>query len=324
MDDQVLHLVVPGLLGPMPRLSADGAQPRFPRIESCLARADRQAVPRDSDRLLFELFGVPVDSDVDLPTAPLCYLADTGHAPASVVFHADPVNLKPDQDRLLLFDAPAHDLDTEQAQSFVAAFNTHFAAEGWQLSAPTPGRWYLHLTDRPVIRTQPMGEVVGRNIDLFLPTGPDASMWQQRLTEVQMLFHGLQANLVRETKRQLPVSSLWLHGGGALPPVSTQSMSLQGDVTPLLQGLTSLASEKPVSGRLCFHGAAQRAVWDGDEEAWVVAVTAVEALLQQRTDTFVLYPGNGFAYRHQPAHRGRFWRRRRPLLRCLLSEEVPL
>jgi hypothetical protein len=316
---QVLHLVVPGLLGPMPRLDAAQARQRFPTLERWLARADRSSVPADEEALLFQLFGLAVPGEADLPSAPLCYLADTGQPPVGVVYHATPVYLRPDQDRLLLFDAPAADLSSAEADAFVQAFNQHFAADGWRLSAPVPGRWYLQVGDRPALRTHPLGEVIGRNVDLFLPEGPDARQWRQRLNEVQMLFHGLAVNAAREADGRVPVNSLWLHGGGVLPAAVARLLQVAPPASPLLEGLCRLGGS-PVAERLCWLGQARRAVWDADPQAWLAAADQVEQLLHQASGETVLYPGDGHAYRYRPAHRWRLWRRPRPLTACLLSE----
>lgn len=319
MTDQVLHLVIPGLLGPMPRLDAAQAGQRFPTLERWLARADREPVADDAEALLFQLFGLPVPDGADLPTAALCYLADSGQSPDGVVYHATPVHLRPDQDRLLLFDAPAADLTADEAVRFVEAFNNHFAPDGWRLSAPVPGRWYLHVSGAPELRTHPLGDVVGRNVDLFQPEGPDAALWLQRLNEVQMLFHGLPVNHERENTGRLGVNSLWLHGGGVLPVERGRSLHVMGEASPLLDGLIRLAG-RPLAERLQWFGQARRAVWDADPQAWLEALGQIEQLLRDNTGETLLYPGDGHAYRYRPVHRWRLWRRRLPIASLLLAE----
>jgi len=326
MDDQVLHLLVTGLLGPMPGATPAGPSGPAPAtLERWLARGDHRPVPADPDALLFYLYGMPLPLPgegvtPDLPTAALCYLADTGQRPEGVVFHADPVFLRPDQDRLVLFDAPANDLDSDEAAELITAINDHLEADGWRLSAPTPGRWYLHLARQPFLQTRPLGMVLGRNIDRFLPEGADAREFRQRLTEVQMLLHGQQANARREAAGKLPVNGLWLHGGGALPIPPAKGFALHGAPSPLLRGLQQLANG-PAAGQLHWLGAAQRAVWDADPGRWWQAVQLTEQQLQQAPASAILYPGDGQAYRYGPAQRWRLWRRRRPLSDYLLPQD---
>lgn len=319
MSDQVLHLVVPGLLGPMSRLDDVAAGRRFPVIERWLARADRCPAPVDIERLLFKLFDVPVPDSADLPTAAVCYLADTGAAPASVVYHATPVHLLPDQDRLLLFDSPASDLTAAEAAAFVEAFNAHFAEDGWRLEAPVPDRWYLHVDGQARLRTHPLGEVIGRNLDLFQPEGEDAATWQQRHNELQMLFHGLPVNQQREFSGRPAVNSLWLHGGGSLPEAAGCALVVEQGDTPLLQGLATL-SQGSSSARLHWIDDARRVVWDAQPGPWLAALERIEATLSSVPQPAVLYPGDGNAYHLQTSGRWRLWRRPRPLLNQLLPE----
>lgn len=323
MTDQVLHLVVPGLLGPLPErcMPAELPSPACPVLERWLARADQRAVPGDADALLFELFDAEPPAHADLPTAPLCYLADSGRPPPGMVYHADPVHLRPDQDRLLLFDLPPDSLDAAAAAAFVAAFNDHFAVDGWRLSAPTPARWYLHVAQPPQqLRTRPLGEVIGRNVDRFLPSGADAGTWRQRLTELQMLFHGLPINLEREARGLPPVNGLWPHGGGVLPPPPRRALHLEGTVPPLARGLAARAQPRP-GARLRWLDRAQRAVWHADIAAWQQAVSEVEQYLAGSRGPVWLYPGDGHGYRYQAGHRWRLWRRCRPLANHLLPAD---
>lgn len=322
-DDQVLHLLAPGLLGPIPDSPPAGQAPAT--LERWLARGRRQAVPADADALLFALYGLPlpqriIDNGADLPTAALCYLADTGERPEGIVFHADPVFLRPDQDRLLLFDAPAMDLSTGDAAAMVASLNDYLLSDGWQFSAPTPGRWYLHLRDQPALQTRSLGHVLGRNIDLFLPQGADARRFRQLLNEIQMLLHDHAVNQRREAVGQLPVSGLWLHGGGALPAPPARQFVLHGEPSPLLSGLQKLASG-PVEGQLHWLGQAQRAVWNADAAGWRQAMQQVEQCLQAVPSPAVLYPGDGQSYRFNTLRRWQLWRRRKPLSTYLLPQD---
>lgn len=316
--DQVLHLVVPGLLGPMPRLTPSDTARRFPHLERWLARAQRRPVSADPDQLLFDLFDITPAAG-DLPSAALCYLADTGRPPSADVYLATPVHLRPDQDRLLLFDNPADDMSPGQAAGFVAAFNAHFDADGWRLEAPVPERWYLHLAGRAALRTSPLAQVVGRNVDLFLPQGPDAGAWRQRLNEVQMLFHTVPANAEREAAGLLPVNSLWLHGGGRLPDPG-RALQVRQPAPPMLQGLSRLGG-RATPEAVQWLGDAQRAVIDVNPQAWLAAVARLDTLLPSLPPGSWLYPGNGQAYRWSASRRWCLWQRPRSLVAYLASDD---
>lgn len=314
MGKPVTHLLVPGLFGPMPRL--DRARlPRLPRLERLLARADSHPAASGYERTLFELFGVPLGEDAELPTAAIRYLADTGLLPEGPVLQADPVHLKADQDRLLLFDRPVHDLEAAEAAAIVGAVNRHFADDGWHLEAPTPGRWYLHLSTPSRLQTHPLSEVVGRNIDLFQPAGADAGYWQQCLTELQMLFYGLSVNAERESSGKPAVNGLWLHGGGELPAQPLRGFTQVSGDDVLVDGLQTLSESSRDDERLVILSDAWRAVQDADMEHWLAALQKVEEQIDDHSGEgeLRLYPAAGSCFAYRRGHGLRLWRRPRPL-----------
>jgi len=213
----LIHLLVPGLLGPFPRFAEVGEVPRLPALETLLARGERGPGGASVAEVAFELFAVDADPAA---TAALCHAADSGGAEASrVLLHAHPVHLRPDHDRLLAFDFHDRPIRVEEAAAFVDAFNRHFAEDGLELLAPHPGRWYLAVERLPRVRLHPLSDILGRNIDLFLPEGEEARTWRALLNEVQMLFHGLPVNAEREARGLWPVNGLWFSGAGRLPQV---------------------------------------------------------------------------------------------------------
>ncbi len=314
-----LHLIAPGLFGPMPALAQPGDISRFHNLERLLARADSSAAMAGYAETLFELFGIPFVEGEGLPTAALCYLADAGEAYPQFLFQADPVFLKPDQDRLLLFDTSAISLTMDEARQFADAFNRHFAEDGLQLLVPHKKRWYLAVSPVPVLHTHGLDKVIGRNIDFFLPTGKDAGFWRRVLNETQMLFHGLEVNYRREMAGEVPISGLWLSGGGMLPASPTQSYSLLDGQCQLYSGLQMHGSLPATDGMVLEH-ASGRAVFNADAQAWVKAVQALNDSLPNylsQTDELVIHACNGTRYTWKPALKRRWWRRSRPLVDML-------
>ena len=311
----MIHLVAPALLGPFPRFVEAGEAPPLPALERLLARADREPGPVGYATALFRLFGIadaaPSDS---LPTAPLCHLADSGGAEEPrCLLHADPVHLRPDQDRLLAYDFYRQPLGPGEADAFVDAFNAHFADDGLALLAPHPTRWYLAVERMPEARFQPLAEILGRNIDLFLPEGPDARRWRAWLNEVQMLFYGLPQNAEREARGRMPVSGLWFSGPGRLPQVPGGRVRPDAAALecPLVAGLAARA-ERPGDEPLQVAQAPGRAVLEADFDAWSAAMQDFDRRLDElMTEELRLYTCDGCAWHWKPAHRRRFWRRRR-------------
>ncbi len=322
----MIHLLVPGLFGPFPRFEGEPGLPRLPALERLLARADPARGPSSYARALFRLFGVDVAGldDAQLPTAALCHHADSGGAAEPrYLLHADPVHLRPDQDRVLGFDfasaeetAPARALGPEEAQAFARAFNAHFADDGLELRVPHPARWYLALERAPQVDFHPLAEMVGRNIDLFLPQGPEAGRWRAWMNEIQMLFHDLPVNQAREARGAWPVGGLWFSGGGRMPSVPggwVSSSSLDRESCCLARGLM-MRARHPGSDPLVIVQGPGRAVLDGDPAAWAAALRDLDAALPGMLDEdLMLYGCDGRQWHWRPAMRRRWWRRPRPL-----------
>jgi len=318
----LIHLLVPGLLGPFPRFAEAEEAPRLPALETLVARGECGPGGVSVAEVAFELFGVDADP---VATAALCHAADSGGAEvARVLLHAHPVHLRPDHDRLLAFDFHDRPIRADEAAAFVDAFNRHFAEDGLELLAPQPGRWYLAVERLPRVRLHPLSDTLGRNIDLFLPEGEEARTWRALLNEVQMLFHSLPVNAEREARGLWPVNGLWFSGAGRLPPVPGGRIGGMHAATPSLLAeeagwegethalLTGLLRSARATGpdRLLLELSPGRAVLDGDFAAWCQALQRFdERLAPLLGESLTLYDASGQTWHWRPAMRRRFWRR---------------
>jgi len=314
----IRHLFVPGLLGPMSGLEHED-RPLLPRLERLLARADRLVEPVGYTGGLFALFGIEAPTGADLPTAPVCFLGDTGEAPAGFLLHADPLHLLPDRDRLLAFDLGDAPLDANEIAWLLDAFNAHFSDDGVRLRDSPAGRTYLHSDRAPSIRTHPLSTVIGRGLDPFLPDGKDQRWWRGLLNETQMLCHALAFNREREARGRPTLGGLWFSGGGRLPPEGAGPVArLIGDCV-LARGLLAL---RPGAGgdELIVEHAAGGAVMHADPGAWLRSLAALEDRIEgllQDCEALHVHPGNGTVYRWHARSARRWWRRKRPLYECL-------
>ncbi len=368
-----LDLLIPGLFGPVP--VPPGGVPPTPVLSRLLGRADRLAVsdrplaigplhkadrppavdgPAGADRLLgagtldpcrtlFHLFGYAPAPERDCPSAPYCWLADRqtddpGMVPDTYVLHADPVHLRPDRDRLVLFAGSDFAPDRAEADVLVALFNQHLGAEGLRLEAPTPGRWYLLSEQAPELVTQPLAAVLGRPIAGQLPQGPEARRWARLLNEVQMLFHHSEVNQRREAAGMPTLNGLWPWGGGQLlpPPPGQIGYARVFSADPLARGLArarGIPSASPPADLGAVLDEDILVHWSGlweaalaaDGPAWLASLTALEQWLSGRTGSTArggatgwvspilshnldLYPANGERFHYRAHHRYRFWR----------------
>lgn len=347
---KTLHLVIPGLLGPWLNNQGEFAfsKPAAPALEWLLARAKAQnsLTPNpspqrrgDADRVLFQLFGLPIPDDADLPVAAVTRLADGGEMEEDGWWlRADPVHLRPDLHGVLLADARVLALEPAEVAALVAAFNQTFAGDGLCLNALRPDRWYLRLPSDPGLRTCPLAQVIGRNLNASMPYGSAARRWNGLLTEVQMLFHHHPVNRARE-ERNLPlINSVWFWGGGVCPSGARAPAAGLYANDPLTRGLARLANAAvaPVpehaadwldstggeSDSLVVLETMRHDPADGDLTAWAEHVAELEHawfafcrrwLQTGKLTALHLYPGNGRVYTLTGAARWRFWRRSRPL-----------
>lgn len=302
----------------MPGLGHENRQ-AFPHLERVLARADRLVEPVGYAGGLFALFGIQTPVAVDLPTAAVSFLADTGEAPAGFMLHADPLQLLPDRDRLLAFDLDADPLDVDEIARLVDAFNAHFGDDGVRLCGSPVRRIYLHCDRAPSIKTHPLSSVIGRDLDRFLPEGEDRRRWCGLLNETQMLCHQLELNRERETRGRPTLGGLWFSGGGRLPPRGQRPVArLVGDCV-LARGLLALHAGGG-NDELVVEHAPARAVMHADPGAWLQALAELEdrmAGLLLDCEELHLHPGNGTVYRWRARSARRWWRRRRSIFECL-------
>ncbi|BEV71134.1 MULTISPECIES: hypothetical protein [unclassified Paludibacterium] len=181
-----------------------------------------------AERPLSALIGQPFGLD-GLPLASVAAALDGLDTRERHCLLADPVTWRIDRDRALLADAGVMRLDQAEADALVAALNQHFAADDLQFHAPTPSRWYLSLPEPVQAHCYSLPDVVGENVDDFLPQGPDALRLGRLLNEVQMLLFTHPVNEAREARGEPRVNSLWLWGSGALPALHTPPLLYSDD-----------------------------------------------------------------------------------------------
>ncbi|WP_210424692.1 phosphoglycerate mutase [Marichromatium bheemlicum] len=340
-----LELICPGLLGPLPLRPEPF--PALPNLDRLLARA-RPFTDAETDPFvaLFAAFGYRGEPGRDLPSAPLCLL---GEAPELIApgagedaywLHADPVYLRPDMERLRLFELERFALTAEETAALVSSFNDHFADEGVELFAPTPQRWYLRLAHPPALVTTPLYRVLGEALSADAISGADALTWTRLLNEVQMLFFADPVNRAREARGVPVVNGLWPWGGGRLPAPPSRGPGLVVGEHPLTYGLARWAGaghrtpaqwlqDPAVSDRgiLVYDDSPWRALHGRDLGAWADALVAcdaalgapVRALRRHRWSEIVLEPCTGMGYRTSAWGLLRWWRRRGLRGHCRLA-----
>ena len=237
-----LELIVPGLAGPQSdHPVTDYFTARPTALDRLLARSRCVGTgPEDPDEVLLQRFGISAADE--LPVAELSWLADSGRESATCLLRADPVHLRADQSSLRLFEAHSFDICQQEADALVASINAFAGSRDWRLHAPVPQRWYLQLPAAPQLRTVSPYRVAGRNIDPYLPAGPDARYWRVLMNELQMLLHDHPVNLARVQRGQPAVNSLWFWGNGTPVAQAAGSPAALFADTPVAAGLGQYAA----------------------------------------------------------------------------------
>ena len=227
-SDTALTLFIPDLFGLQPFLSqlSKSEQPQLTVLEKWLARGKGEKTA-SQDELIFSELGITLEDSRNKPLSAFSLLAESTYLTtnnqaeqnlSAYWLRADPVCIQPDRDTAVLM---AHDelgLSMEEADKLVKEINNHFAEEPWELHAVDPQRWYLKLDSEQELITTPLNKVLAQDINPFLPRGTHAQYWLQCINEIQMLLHGSSINFERESRGMWTINSLWLWGGGVLPP----------------------------------------------------------------------------------------------------------
>jgi hypothetical protein len=171
------------------------------------------ATPPDTLRGTLDAFllaGTPeAESMASAPFAALGAGLDPGE---SFVLRADPVSLVAGRNDVALA-ARIDDLDADEAGVLIGTLNAHFGRDGLSFHAPRPDAWFILTDTTPDVATTPLACVRGA-IYRLLPVGNDAVRWRRWLSEMQMLLHDHAANAAREARGRVPVTGIWISGGG--------------------------------------------------------------------------------------------------------------
>ncbi len=230
-----LTLLVPELIWPEPADQFTLGKLAAPGLEWLLARAHLERRPRRPyEVVLADCFGLAA-----APFGPLRLLGEgSDDARSGHWLCADPVHLRFHQERIILADAGAFDLETEEAESIVQALNAEFADVG-RFHAASARRWYLRLNVAVDHPAEPISAVAGRRVNGELEgSALPLARW---LNEVQMFLYCHPVNERRQAAGQPAINSLWLWGGGTLPAATAPAFSAVCADLPLAAGLARAA-----------------------------------------------------------------------------------
>lgn len=218
-----MHWVIPFAGAASPAAAQAAATLALPQLERLLARltadardeGDAYSLSPPHERVLAAAWGWPLVDGL-LPLAARAAAVD------GLAVAADdrgwgllsPTHWHLGTEQVSLANPAELGLDEASARTLFNTLQPLFEEDGLSLHWGAATRWYVVHASLARLPTASLDRVVGRNVDLWLNTHPDARRLRRLQAEAQMLLHTHPLNQVREDAGQLPINSFWLSGTG--------------------------------------------------------------------------------------------------------------
>jgi hypothetical protein len=122
----------------------------------------------------------------------------------------EPTHLRLDRDRLLISEPALLQLNSAEAQQLIAEINEYFVGE-LEVFYISDELWLIGLNFAlDAVISYPLIDIVGENIDEFLPSGNERLRLHKLINEMQMLLFNLPLNKLREDEGLLSINSAWI------------------------------------------------------------------------------------------------------------------
>ena len=217
-----IEILAPKLLDAVRRTAAFGDTSALD-MARILLPADRIAGDGlDFEEAVLALFGMSDDAGYApaLAGVTAAYDFELDQVPVDLL-RADPVFLRPDPSRLILFDAETIGLDGAEADTLIALLNRSFESDGLRFRrGRSATRWYVNASDVTETRTRSPRSLRGQAIEPQLNDVRRIGRFNRVMTEAQMVLYEADVNAAREAAGKQPINSLWFWGLGK-PPVRT-------------------------------------------------------------------------------------------------------
>jgi hypothetical protein len=231
-----MHLIVP-FAAPLSDAGRHAMHTlKLPQLEALLARSvqaerdegDALSLSPPHERALARALGL-AGADGELPWG--AWLAsrddiDTGDLAWGLL---TPVHWEVGADHVRLTDPAALALDEAASRTFFGAVRSLFESEGLALVYGAPERWYVAHESLEHLATASLDRVIGRHLDAWLPTAPEARLLRRLQNEAQMLLYTHALNAEREAEGKLPLNSFWLSGCGVRQATKAAPAGLRVD-----------------------------------------------------------------------------------------------
>ena len=302
------------------RLTSHGAGvlQRAPELERLIARATTTA---RVDNWRADAFRALAADGVSVPAigavALRAAVAASGGAPGRAeppvdawVCVATPVHFVAGMTSVSLTEDGVLHLDAAEALALAEDFNRVFGGAGARLVAnPAAGMLCVFDAHFDVATCDP-ADLVGGEVFAYQPPGRDAPRLRRLMSEIEMWLFDHAANRIRTAAGRLPVTALWLWGGGGVLTSTPQVQGWTSGRDPLFSALGALSAPGArQAGVAVIEEQPGSAAWAQAQDRWLAP--AVVALQDGRIERLDLSAGQR---RFSVTRRFglRFWRRARP------------
>lgn len=282
---------------------------RAPLLERLLAHAYRQTAVTDWREDAYRC----VTGATDRPPAPAAaaLYAHAGRVAAPWVAVATPVSYVAAMTTVRLAPRGCLRLSGADARELAADFNKVFLAGGQRLFAADDGSLFCSFDAPLAVDTQDPVKLLGGEIGSSLPVGPDGARLRGLMSEIEMWLYEHALNAQRTARAELPISALWLWGGGTTLAELVPLPAWVAGRDPLFSAWSTQSVAQPGegSGIVVLEAAPGEAAWSDAEALWLAP--ALDALAEGRIGSLELSAG---AARYSLSARWpwRWWRGSRP------------
>ncbi len=203
---KTLNLILPGLIWPN---SADYQfllpQLAIPNLTKLLSRATKKFIPFAVSDFIY---ANNISGDYDLAKNYAKKLQIIGFQSYLLI---EPTHLRIDRDRLLISEAELLQLNDSEVDLLINELNQHFV-DDLEIFKIYNELWLVGFKRQLSndLISYPICDIVGENINDFLPMGSNRLFLHKLMNEMQMLLFNLTLNHQREQEGLLTVNSVWI------------------------------------------------------------------------------------------------------------------
>jgi len=282
---------------------------RSPLLERLIARACASHPVTDWRAEAFHALASEVTSVPPIAAAALH--ASGGVMAGKWVCVATPVHLLAGMASVTMPDDGILDVSRSDIEALAVDFNRTFGDRDVHLRVARSGVLLCAFDEALQVTTHDPEDIAGRDVFSFQAAGADARRLRRLMNEMEMWLFDHDVNRTRVAHALPPITSLWLWGGGVIPPAMPMVHGWTAGGDPLFASF-SVETEFP-RGTSCGVVVCKErpgsAAWLDMERRWLAP--AMARLRSGRIDRLELSAGSR-CFTIGKGYRRRFWRRSRP------------